>query len=185
MATKGDTKARKTALRIVGILGILVLLCCSGSVWFTYQISEGIGSAIGDLDARVGTELPEGTVWAVENRRSSSADEATILVIGFPELPADAEHEAIVDHVWTIYTECFAMGGIALDEIAVGRRKPGQTPPKDELIQHAGLVIEWDRNRYPVTKAVQRTGIPAPPDTQLLEWFADAANITPEQDEAE
>ena len=188
MAIKSDARARKTALRIVGILGIVMLLCCTGTAWFTYSISEGLSTRMTELDTRVGATFPQGTVWRLEQLLTPAPERAMkrVFVVGFPEPVPEERHAEIVDEVWTMYCETFADGGIALEEIAVGVAGEG-TPERamEENIRHAGSVNEWIGNRYDVADAAERTGLPAPPDVDLLEWLGDSATVTVGEDGGE
>ena len=67
-------------------------------------------------------------------------------------------------------------------------RVAGEAKPEramEENIRHAGSVNEWIGNRYDVADAAERTGLPAPPDVDLLEWLGDSATVTVGEDDGE
>ena len=99
MAKSGGKKARKTALRIVALLGVFVLTCCVGVGLFGRSTYTGLQDGLATFDAGIGRDFPDGTVWRID-AVSSTADSADapakslVLVFGVrEELPVTESAE--------------------------------------------------------------------------------------------
>ena len=67
--------------------------------------------------------------------------------------------------------------------IGIGTAASGDPDTPDEVAPNAGYVNGWVDNRYPIAEAVERTGLPAPADIELLELLGNSARVNVGEDE--
>lgn len=185
MPKADESKARRTAVRIVVFLGILLALTCLGAVTFFQSAFGDLERGLTGLDARVAAQLPDGAVWQMAEL-SAARDGAPptdgvhlVLVIGLPEHQPDADTDAeLRATAWEAYCDAFAPGGLRVGSVAVGRA--GDLVPH-ELLRCCGDVTGWEDALEEVPSLVQRTGREAPRDLTVVEMFGNGLQLVQEE----
>jgi hypothetical protein len=180
MADTGDRKARRTALRIVIFLGVLVALSCLGGVAVFQGTLGDLKRGLEALDVEVAERFPQGTLWmlveetaAMEQRAPTDAVHL-VLVVGVPTDAPAGDIDAWRAEAWDAYCEAFAGGGLHLGSVAIGTAGAPQPHPD---LHSFGNATGWEETLEDVSSLEGRTGRPAPPDLAIVEWFGNSIRI--------
>lgn len=180
MSTDPDARTRRTALRIVAFLGVLVALSCLGAVVFFQSTLGEVQQGLAAFDANVRAAFPEGTVWqlceltAAAESRAPTDGVHLVLCVGLPEESSPTELGALQDTAWDAYLDAFPVGGLHLGSIAIGTAAGAGRNPEFRL---AGHVSDWEEARIGVPALEERTGRTAPPDLAVIRWFGNAVQV--------
>jgi hypothetical protein len=172
----GGWSAGKIILAIAGGCFLLTTLCCTGTYFAkqdeineafsfmgeTYSFGVQFAEGVGRFEAGFAEEFGEDGRWRID----SAGEDRMVLAIGLEGGAGEADIEALQDKAWALWVESFPQGGMPI--VAVGIGSAGELA-LGEGGAHQGTVHDWLGNTADVEALVERTGIAAPPPSELFE----------------
>jgi hypothetical protein len=152
--------AGKIVLIVVAVLVVLGILCCGvGAFLARDKISQGVafGKATAAFQERLVKDFGMGTLMTF-----APDDDGMVLLVGVRPAPEPERIAELQDKAWRAYCESFAEGGIFVTSVAIGESATAANTNKTP-------VLKWRKNMISVADLEARTGVKAPPPSQLFE----------------